>query len=37
MEFILNYSGLIVLIGGLIIILLKFGRQFVREFKDLWN
>ena len=33
----IDYSGLIVLVGGTIVILLRFGKQFIREFKDLWE
>jgi len=33
----IDYSGLIVLVGGTIVLLLKFGRQFIKEFKELWD
>lgn len=32
-----DYSGLAVLVVGFIVILLRYGRQFTREFKDLWG
>lgn len=32
-----DYSGLVVLVVGFIVILLRFGRQFARELKELWG
>lgn len=33
----IDYSGLILLVGGTIVLLLKFGKQFIREFRSMWN
>lgn len=33
----LDYLGLAVLVVGFAVIILRFGRQFVREFKSLWG
>jgi len=32
-----DYSGLATLVVGMIVLLLKFGRQFIREIRALWN
>jgi len=37
MEINYDYLGLAVLIVGFVVIILRFGKQFAQEFKELWG